>query len=283
MSICYPSDTDWSLAYTDAELGEMRSDLRKARKMELAEARAWYSLAMLTAWRVGVCPVLVRPVPAGCMGGGSWLAATVGGGHTGALPVRSIGALNVTPYVTGGEWVNACGCQPSACGHGSLSEVILPGPIGEIEWVKIDGIIQEPTSYRVDDGNRLVSLDKLRPWPGSQDFRTGPDEPNSFAVSYYQGAAPNDLIRAAAGTLAIEFYRMDTKDKACRLPFKTTQVVRFGSTYDVAPGLFKDGLTSIAEVDLVIRMYNPNLLKQGSRIVTPENRSRGRRTTYGNW
>lgn len=285
MSMCYPSVTDWSSAYTDEELAQMRADPVKLRKMKLAEARGWYVLAALTAWRIGVCPVLVRPVAACHAPQGSWMAAPAGGGssHVSALPLRTIGGLNMTPYVTGGEWVNGCGCGVGVCGHDDMRSLYLPGPVGDIEWVKIDGEVIDPTKYRVDDGNRLISLDPDLVWPGRQNIYVGPDDPGSFAISYYQGAAPDDLIASAAGHLAIEFYKSATKDSTCRLPRRVKEVSRRGTTYEVNLGLFADGLTRIEEVDAVILILNPNKQKQRSRIVAPELNRRGTRTTWGRY
>src|SRR5690606_12509037 len=70
--ICYPSDTDWGCAYTEEQLAEMRGDPDTLKKMELSEARAWYTLAALTAYRIGVCPELVRPTAACCLPFGTW-------------------------------------------------------------------------------------------------------------------------------------------------------------------------------------------------------------------
>lgn len=284
MSMCYPSTTDWSSAYTEQELTAMRADAVKLKQMKLAEARGWYVLAALTAWRVGVCPVLVRPVAACCAPAGSWLAAPVGGGnsHTSALPIRTIGGLNMTPYVTGGEWVNGCGCGVGVCSHTSMREIYLPGPVGDIEWVKLNGEIIDKTKYRVDNGNRLVSLDPDLVWPAMQDMFVGPDAIGAFAISYYQGAAPDELITSAAGHLAIEFYKGATKDSSCRLPRRVEEVSRRGTTYKVDQGLFSDGLTRIPEVDAVILILNPNKQKQKSRIVVPGNPG-PRRQTWGRY
>jgi len=281
MSICYPSDTDWGCAFTPEQLTEMRNDPEKLRQMKLAEARAWYSLAMLTAWRIGVCPTLIRPLAAHCNPFGTWYAAPVGNsGRDGALPVRTIGALNITPYVTGGVWVNGCGCAPALCSHGTLSQVLLPGPVGDIEWVKIDGDVIAPTRYRVDDSYRLVSIDSTLVFPATQDMAAGPDDEGSFAISYYEGAGPDELIRSAAGYLAAEFYKACMDRSKCRLPRRVTKVARRGVEYEIGEGLFEGGITHIDEVDFVIRLYNPNLLKNRPRIVSPESRARGARTTW---
>lgn len=287
MSICYPDGTDWSCVYTDEKLAEMRADPKILAKMELSEARAWYTLASLTAYRLGVCPTLVRPVAACCLPSSTWMAAPVGGGdaHVGALPLRTIGALNVTPYITGGEWVNGCGCIPSSCGCGNLSEVILPGPIGDIEYVKIGAEIIAPTRYRVDEGNRLVSIDPTLRWPSSQNLMASVGDPDTFAVSYYRGMAPNELVRSAAGALAAEFFKLCTADKNCRFPRRVKEVTRGGTTYEVDVSLFADGLTRIPEADFVIRQLNPNLLKSQSRVTSPDAHRRGgvRRQTWGRW
>lgn len=276
--ICHP-ETDWGCAYTDEQLEEMRGDERKAKAMERAEALSWYSLASLTAYQIGVCPIDIRPCSARCAPAGSWMVAPVGGGSTAGLPTLTIG-LAFTPHITGGNWVNSCGCGTGDCSCGSLDEVFLPGPVGAIESVKIDGEIIDPTRYRVDEGNRLTSLDPTLVWPGCQDMTSGPDDEGSFIVSYYRGAAPNEMTRFAAGMLAVEFYKACVNDSKCRLPRGVRTVTRGGTSYEVDTTLFENGYTGIPEVDAVIRMYNPNRLKGGARVLSPESRANGRRTTW---
>lgn len=283
--ICYPSDTDWGTAFTPEQLVEMRADPVKSKQMELAEARAWYTLASLTAYRLGVCPELVRPVAVCGSPFRTWMAAPVDGSdtRTGALPLRTIGALNITPFVTGGQWVNGCGCSGPGLGCGDRREIFLPGPVGAIEQITISGEIIAPARYRVDNGNILVSLDPDLIWPLNQDVRTATDAEGAFAVTYYRGQAPDELTRSAAGALAAEYYKLAVSDKNCRFPRKVKTVTRFGTTYDVDTTLFEGGITNIPEADFVIRLLNPNLLKQAPRVITPETRNRSRRPTYGNW
>lgn len=280
MSICYPTDTDWGCAYSEEELAAMRADPVKLATMKRSEALAWYSLATLCAHQIGVCPITIRPCASRCAPGGSWMEATVGGAGTGALPNLSIGGV-FTPYVTGGIWVNGCGCRrASDCSCSVLSEVILPGPVGAIESVTLDGEVLDPATYRVDNGNRLVSLVADRPWPGCQDMLadSGAD---TFLVTYYRGAAPNEMTRFAAGILATEFYRSCTGGK-CRLPIGVQKVTRGGTEYTIDLALFDGGVTKIREVDAVINIYNPNRLKSAPRVLTPESSSAsGRRTTWG--
>lgn len=279
MTLCYPSDTDWACAYTAEQLEEMRADPLKAAAMARSEMLAWYTLASLCAYRIGVCPTVIRPCSAGCSTGNRvWMEAVVSGASMGALPTMTIGS-SFTPHVTGGNWVNSCGCSPDDCSCSSLSEVILPGPVGDIESVTIGGTVIEATRYRVDNGNRLVSTDPDLVWPACQDMRADADEVGSFVVTYYRGAAPNEMTRFAAGVLAAEFYKACTRQK-CRLPAGVTSVVRGGTTYEIQTGLFENGRTGIYEVDAVIHIYNPYMLKSAPRVLSPEGASRGRRTTW---
>ncbi len=268
MDVCFPLGTDWS-----GYKGEGASD---PAKRELAEAYAWYTLASLTAYRIGVCPDVVRPCASRCNPAGTWLVAPVLGGDTAGLPVRTIGSF--TPHLRGGVWYNSCGCSWDSCGCGVVSTVVLPGPVGGIDYVKIDGEIIEPSTYRVDNGNELISLDPARPWPIRQDILAGEDEVGSFVVSYYRGAEPNDLTRSAAGLLAVEYMKALDNDTKCRLPKGTQQVVRGGTTINIATDVFADG-TGIREVDDVIRLYNPYKLRSAPRVLTPS-RNTPRRTTW---
>jgi hypothetical protein len=270
MTICYPATTDWSCYGDDTEISRLDPAI-KAR----SEALAWYTLASLCAWRIGVCPTTIRPCAAGCAAAGSWSQAVVSSAHVSALPLQTIGGI-ATPYVTNGQWVNGCPCSsPASCSCSQLSEVILPGPVGGIEEVTIDGIVIPPSAYRVDDGNRLVRIDGDT-WPVCQDM-TGP----GFQVTYYRGAMPNELTNYAAGVLAAEFYRACAKGK-CRLPRGVTSVVRQGVTVEIRQDMWEGGITTIPEVDAVISIYNPNHLRQAPRVRTPETRRRGGRlTTWG--
>ncbi|QUE25327.1 head-to-tail adaptor [Microbacterium phage Fizzles] len=278
--ICYPSDTDWGCAYTPEQLAEMRNDPVKLKLMELSEARAWYTLASLTAWQLGVCPDVIRPIAARCAPRGSWMSAVVDGGHTSALPNRTIGGI-YTPYVTGGVWVNGCGCGPSACGCSDSRVIELPGPVGAIERIDIAGEVIAASRYRVDNGNLLVAVDPELVWPLTQDQDAAPGAPDTFTITYYRGMAPNELVRSAAGALAAEFYKACRADKNCRFPRKVKEVTRNGVTYEVDTAMFTNGVTNVPEADFVINMLNPSHLKYRPRAISPDMNRRPRRPTFG--
>lgn len=253
MSVCYPDATDWSCKFTDQEIDELRDDQAMALLIEKAEAFAWYTLASLTAYRIGVCPTTVRPCAARCAPAGSWTVAPV-----------SIGRFS--PYVSGGQWFNACSCASSDCSCSALSEVLLPGPVGSILSVYVDGEQLPRSAYRVDSGDRLVRLDGGQ-WPACQDMTLSAEE--GFSVTYYQGAAPNLMTRAAAGRLAAEFLA-SCEGGACALPDNVTRATRGGESYEFEPLDFPEGKTGIREVDAVIRIYNPYGLRSAPTVVSPD-------------
>jgi hypothetical protein len=267
--LCYPAGTDWACYGTQEQIDALDPAVK-----ERSEALAWMQLAALTADQVGVCPITVRPCNQACLGGSHiYLAAPVGaaGRYAGAAPG------GFSPHIgSGGRWINACGCGLGDCSCTALCEAILPGPVGGIVEVTLDGATVDATAYRVDGGTRLVRTDGLC-WPACQDMTADITEPGSFAVTYYQGAAPDPLSLYIAGLLAAEYYKACTADKTCRLPQKLQSVARQGVTYQIA--FDDDGTTGIREVDDYVARLNPHHLKMPSVITSPDAR-RARQTTW---
>lgn len=262
MDICVP-EVDWSCKWTLEDLAQAREDEKVAHQIDRAEAFAWSTLAALTAYRIGTCPITVRPCAARCVPAGGYLAAPVRGGGYAGLPVTQIGRLS--PYISGGVWYNACGCRTAGdCGCTTLSEVILPGPVGSIVSVSIDGATLDRSAYRVDNGDRLVRLDG-EAWPGCQDMA----DSDGFQVTYYRGAAPNIMTRAAAGALAVEFLAA-CNGESCRLPWNITSMARNGESYEMGDGDIDSIADGIPEVAAVVRIYNPYGLKSQPFVASPD-------------
>jgi hypothetical protein len=269
--VCYPPGADWLCGYTQAELDEMRADADIARVMERSDALAWNTLSALVGYRLSLCPTLLRPCLARCQRQ-TWEEAPV------------VGGSGWQPFISGGVWYNGCGCKKDDCSCTSLCEVILPGPAGSITNIWMNGALLSPSAYRVDNANRLVRQDGDC-WPICQDMGIPPADDagvgneNTFVVEWYPGIAPNDLFRYAAGVLATEFFKA-CSGKNCRLPQGVTSISRNGISMEIPTGLFPGGGTGIREVDAVIRIYNPNGLTMGSRVLSPDSR-RGRTQTWG--
>lgn len=259
VDVCYPDGADWACAYTEEELTELDPAVK-----ERSEALAWSTLSALIGYRLALCPVVVRPCLARC-NRQTWEVAPVQGG-------------TLQPFISGGEWFNACGCRPADCSCTALCEVIMPTPVGGIESVWMDGAPLDPSAYRVDNSNRLIRTDGDC-WPSCQDMTLTSADEGSFVVHYYPNLAPNDLLRYAAGVLATEFYKACT-GKNCRLPNGVTNVSRQGISMEISSGLFPGGGTGIREVDAVIRIYNPSGLTANARVLSPDS-PRARVQTWG--
>lgn len=226
----------------------------QARSVALASS----TLYRLTGFRVGGCPITVRPCVTRCdkFGPGYYMTRY---GHGW-----------MSPYIgTGGQWVNSCGCLTD-CACTELCEVRLPGPVGEVYAVTVGDTVLPATDYRVD-GTSLVytGASDPCPWPACQDLSAPVGAPGTFAVEYLNSYPVDALGAYAAGTLAWEFSQACVGNK-CRLPASVTSVSRQGVTFDIAPGMFPDGFTGIREVDAYIATVNPGALRQQSQVWSPD-------------
>lgn len=243
---CWP--VDWTCAQDARDEADKRS-------VVLAEGLAVQTLRMLTGFRVGGCPITVRPCNRSCIPG-SWLTAP----DVGALFAGvSGGAFGFSPYVgPNGAWLNACGCRGDGCSCTKVQEVILPGTATRIVEVVLDGVVMDETSYRVDNGNRLVRTDGGE-WPVCQDMNADEGE-GTFIVTYYDSVLVDEVGAYIAGTLAAEFLRA-CGGGDCALPANVQTVTRQGITMEMQPeipeAMFPGGMTGIRIVDNWVRIWNP--------------------------
>lgn len=211
----------------------------------------------LTGRRLGTCEVTVRPCGSTCSHGG-WMAwpVTVDCGADGA------GILN--PYNFDGVWFN-CVC-PGACSCSARCEVPLPGPVNSIVSVTVDGLVINPSAYRVDNSEILVRTDG-ECWPKCQNFNlSGTSEVGTFFVTYTRGVVVPVAGQIAAGILACEFAKSCTS--GCQLPGNLSSLSRQGvevTMVDPTDALGQ-GLTGVHQVDQWIRSVNPFHLASKPRV-----------------
>lgn len=218
----------------------------QARAVALASA----TMRRLTGYRVGGCPVTVRPCKRGCVD----LLVTPS-----YYDMLRMGyGVSFWPHPDReGLWVNSCGCRTD-CGCDALCEIELPPPVGRVDQVLLDGsALDAGLDYRVD-GNRLVWVDDRHEcgWPTCQDMSKGDDEVGTFAVTYLNSYPVDTMGAYAAGVLAGEFAAACTGGK-CRLPPGVTSIARQGVSMEIVTGLFETGITGIREVDAYIGLWNP--------------------------
>lgn len=240
---------------------------------DLATALATTALRSLTGFRVGNCPVTLRPCGERCAYLRTWQTypVSMGGSWAGA-------GGGFTPTVIDGSWYNVgCGCGGSPCSCTRLCEISLPGGISGPISVLMDGVLLPVDAFRVDNGNLLVRTDG-ECWPVCQDMAAPTTDIGTWAVTFTPGLPLDAAGQIALGILACE-YAQAASGQACRLPSNALQVQRLGVTIDLARQSFPEGLTGIPEVDLVLRRYNPYALAAPSMVWSPDVR-RGRTTTW---
>lgn len=225
-----------------------------------ALALASSTLQRLTGYRVGGCPITVRPL----LSKGICF-----------LPLRlSVPLPGYAPYINSqGTWVNFTGVV-----HDNPCTVELPPPVGMVEVVKVDGVELDWNDFAIDNGNLLVWLGEGEcPWPEDQDITLPDTEVGTFSVTYWNSHPVDSLGAYAVGILALEFAKAcggGAGGSKCRLPANVVTVVRSGVTYELEGGSFPSGFTGIREVDTYIASWNPNGLRQEATVYVPRRHRR---------
>lgn len=264
MDQCWP--VDWSVCAQ-----EVLDDLTPEQQA-LSEALAAQTLRMLTGYRVGGCPTTVRPCNRSCIPG-SWLTAPDPGTYFAGV---FGGGFGFSPYVgLDGQWMNACGCRGDGCSCVKVHEVRLPGNVGRVDSVVLDGVVLDPSSYRVDNHSMLVRTDG-EDWPVCQDMNLDSGE-GTFLVTYLDGVDIDGVGAYVAGLLAAEFAQACLGGD-CSLPSNVQTLTRAGVTQEFSEEMFPGGKTGQYTVDSYIRIWNP-LETLPAGIYSPDV-PRARKTTW---
>lgn len=233
------------------------------------QATIWATsiLHALSGRQFGACPVTIRPCGPRDNPSGGWMAypVTTDGAYTGMGWPASL----LSPYVLDGVWHN-CACAGACCCR-ATAEAWLPGPVDSVTEVRVDGVILDPSTYRVDNDTWLVRTDGGR-WPECQDLDTSdPAAAGTFFVTYLRGKALPLAGTLAAGQLACE-YAKACSGADCRLPAQLTSLARQGVeiTLPDTTALLNAGLTGVADVDLWLRSVNPDCKTHRSRVYSPD-------------
>lgn len=171
----------------------------------------------------------------------------------------------------------------AGCCH-QLSVVKLPvSPVASVTEVRLDGVVLDPSRYRLDNANDLVYLpadgDARRSWPCCQRLDLDVDEANTFQVSYTGGRQIPEGAKRAALTLACELTLACAPSgspgaKACQLPQRVQTITRQGVTMALLDplDLFSEGKTGVPSIDLWLgsldvgeRSKGPVAFRPGSR------------------
>lgn len=237
-------------------LGSEWADLSpedKERSLMLATS----SLQMLTSYRVGTCPITIRPCP----------------------PVPRCGC-GWNPHIRNGRWYNDC---PHAYACRPLSEINIPGPVGYIESMMINGAPVDLWNgdWRLDNGHLLVwQGEGTSPVPEGQNLDRPDTDEGTWSITYSRSYPVAEDGRIAVAYLAAEFAKACLPSKKCKLPRGVTSVVRNGVSFTVEAGLFPGGLTGIDIVDQYILKWVPaGSPLRSATVFNPRSVSSPRRTS----
>lgn len=142
-------------------------------------------------------------------------------------------------------------------------------PVTEITEIREDSVVLDPASYYVDHYRKIIRSEGR--------FSSTTDR---IEIDLVYGQPPPALLKRATAVSACEFLK-HWNGKPCHLPDRVTSVSRPGVSMDIksVDDLVQNPngpLTGIYEVDLAIRLYNPNGLQSGSMVWSPEIHKRHR-------
>lgn len=192
------------------------------------------ALQMLTNYRVGTCPITIRPCAETPRCGCGW-----------------------SPYIRDGVWRNECS-HNSACTP--LVEIDIPGPVGYIDSLKIDGVEQAlwDGDWRLDNGHLLVwQGEGTSPVLAFQNLNLADTEVGTWSLTYSQSYPVSREGRLAVAALALEFAEACKPRGKCSLPRGVRTVSRMGVSFTLEAGLFPNGLTGLDTVDSFILKWAP--------------------------
>lgn len=215
---------------------------------KLCEVYATVCMTALTLHRVGGKPVTIMPAS----------RDRIRGHYVWDAPVDDL--YPVGSFYPGLVYPSAQDLTDSTTVH-KVEAVDLPGPVGAIVEVRIDGVIVDPAKYRVENGRYLILINGGS-WPS--------ESGDNFTVTYQNSHPVDEMGAYAAGVLAEEWLKLITTKKNLRLPASATTISRQGLTMEVARGMFPEGVTGIPEVDAYLMLWNPFGLKVAPKVYSPD-------------
>lgn len=144
-----------------------------------------------------------------------------------------------------------CGLGPLCVCLSHVRITLGAWPVNEITAVTIDGVLLDPSTYRLDENRWLSRIDGLT-WPAWQNLA----DP-SFIVEFVKGRAPVAGAIAACTIYAMEIAKANLGEE-CNLPSRVASIVRQGTTvnFTSVTDLLANNLTGVPLVDTWIIAAN---------------------------
>lgn len=214
---------DWEISYSACD------DLTSHETLTADQVAQVEDMATEFLWRwtgrvYGVCEATIQPCP------------TVGRRlrtpqiTNSPFDIGVVGRLGPweSVYFGGQRFDLGCGVCADSCGCGDTSTAIrLPGHVQSITSITIEGVVLDPSAYRLTKDGTLFRTDG-EAWPRFQDRSLPPGGPGTWEIELTYGIPVPVGGQVAAGVLANEFARAFCRDSKCALPVRVQQVSRQG-------------------------------------------------------
>lgn len=200
-------------------------------------------------------------------------------------------ASDVLYDLTGRQWGGVCSdtvwpgtdecVGPRFLPRSRRSGVRLPGyPVIGVDSVTIDGVLVDPTRYRVEDRRWLVYLpvagEARQGWPRGQSSGVVDGLAGTWSVTYRFGTAPPVGGRRSAAIYGCQLALACSpgSESQCRLPQRVTSITRQGVSMAILDPLtlIEDGRTGLTEVDQWVRSVWLGRSRRSAALVVPGRR-----------
>jgi len=183
--------------------------------------------------------------------------------------------LGAEGWASRSDWGCGCGCTPYQVNLGLW-------PVTQLNSVRYKGVTYTGSNltntFHINDWHYLARNDgdmfeSGNQWALSGGSHDNVDDTFVFEATFNYGLKVPSLVTRATRALACEFIAVCT-DKPCKLPDRTTSVVRQGLSVQIASAedLLQNGRTGIYEVDLAISVLNPKRIQSPTFLWIPNRR-----------
>lgn len=232
--------------------------------IDQAKLAASQLLWAITGRQFGVCEATIRPCRKKCE-------------DICCLPVGGFPWVPV--HLPDGTWTNvACDCQ-GGCSCTKICEINIPYPACSVSEVKIDGVVVDPATYRIDNFRKLVRVGE-ECWPICNALNLPDTEIGTWSVTLTYGKEVPEMVTLGAQEMACEIIK-SCMGRPCKLPQRLQSITRQGmsATFLDPMEFISEGLTGLYFVDLAARTYNPRRLMRRPLVASPDSVDQWRVTT----
>jgi hypothetical protein len=215
----------------------------------------------------GICEYTIFPCrqPSGC-GEEYFYDANIWGDHLPMLPVQ------VGPGVY--KNISLCQCDET-CFCGAWNKLPLPfAPVREIIEIMIDGVVLDPSAYRIVENSYIVRTDS-EPWPICQDRNLPAGSVGTWSVTALYGWELPPEGKTLVADYACQLAHR-CLGKPCQLPEEVKVISRQGVDYGFTNPMEyrKDLLTGYLPLDdwiIMIRggraLWRPRVYKRNKKML----------------